>query len=229
VSAAAPAPRGGQVALDLTPALKDAYLRKVAHGPGGEPFEASFHVLRIALGSRQREADRLYGLRFGGVRGVAGEATRWDRDAAKFVSARFDWLGALARGDLEPPIIGAATLGGADTIERLGKAADEAVWLRGDPGAIAGGSAPIAAAPVLFEASGEAILPNGWNANIRLFVASDRLEVIGSRGPVAPEELIRQGELWSQKWRDYWHRKQWKPELSDPQFEWCAPERDDRD
>ena len=77
--------------------------------------------------------------------------------------------------------------------------------------------------------SGEAILPNGWNANVRLFVAADVLEVVGSRGPVKPEDFVKLGETWAGKWRDYWHRKQWKPELDDPQFEWCAPEADDSD
>src|SRR5262249_29760853 len=133
-------PRGGEVvpplALDLTPALRDAYLRKVAHGPTGDPFEASFHVMRRVLSPREGERDRLYGLRFRGVRAALGEAVRWDRDAAKWVSAKADWLAALARRDMEPPIVGIATLGGGETIERLAKGAAEAVWMRGSPDAL---------------------------------------------------------------------------------------------
>lgn len=213
------------LALDLTPALRDAYLRKIAHGPGGEPFEVSFHVLRRVLSPREGERDRLYGLRFRGVRAIAGEAVRWDRDDARWVPAKFDWLGALARGDLEPPIVGIATLGGGETYERLLKGAAEAHWLCGSPGELPG----MGGAGALFELTGEAILPNGWNANVRLFVAAETLEVVGSRGPVKPEDLVKLGETWAGKWRDYWHRKQWKPALDDAQFEWCAPEADDSD
>ena len=211
--------------IDLTPALRDAYLRKIALGPGGEPLEAAFHVLRRVLGPREREADRLYGLRFRGVRGAAVESVRWDRDAATFVEARVDWLSALSRRDMEPPIMATATVGGDETLERWAKAAEKALWVAGTPGAVASGA--IGAAPVLFEATGEAILPNGWNANVRLFVAADELEVAGSRGPIAPEALVRAGEDWTGKWRDYWRRKEYKPDLDDPQFEWNVPTADD--
>jgi hypothetical protein len=215
--------------LDLTSVAKDATLRRVTLGPGGEPLEVSLLVMRRHLGPRESEKDRLYGLRFRGLRGVAAEALRWDRDDGRWVSARADWVGALEKREMEPPIIGAAAFGAPEALERLDKAAETLVWRAGTPDAIAAGERPMRAAPFFFEATGEAILPSGENANVRLIVAADELEVIGSRGKLGLDDLLRFAETWAQKWRDYWHRKGWKPELDDPQFEWCAPEKDDRD
>lgn len=217
------------IEIDLTPVLRDAYLRKVGTGPRGEPVELGFHVLRRVLGPRHREADRLFGLRFSGVRGAAVESVRWERDAGKWVDARADWTQALARREMEPPIIATATIGGAETLERLGKAADQALWLSGSPALLGdGGARAIDAAPVLFEATGEAILPSGLNANIRIFVASDAVEAVGPRGVLPLEEFVHLGEEWLAKWREYWTRKLRRPELpDDPQFDWHVPAEDD--
>ncbi len=214
-------------AIDLTPALRDAYLRQVVAAPEGDPIELGFHVLRLALGPRGREADRLYGLRFRRVRGALAEAVRWDRERARWVEVPSDWPHALRRRDMEPPIVGTATVGAAETLERLDRAADKALWLAGSPAVLAGGPQPIARAPVLFELTGEAILPNGWNANVRFFVAADEWEAVGPRGPISPEDLVRAGEDWLEKWRAYWRRKERHPEAEDPQFEWTVPTEDD--
>lgn len=213
--------------IDLAPALKDSYLRKAAFGEGCETVELTFQVLRRALGSRERDQDRIVGFRFRGVSGLATEAVRWDRDAAKWVEAKVDWLGAIAHEQMERPIVGVALLGGAETLERWRKAADGALWLRGRPDDLVTGAAA-AAAPVLFELAAEVILPNGWNANARLFVAAQTLDVAGSRGPVEIDALLRAGEDWTLKWRDYWARKERRPDTpEDPQFEWIEPTPDD--
>src|SRR4051794_17675472 len=115
-------PAAPREATDLAPTLKDAYLRKVAFGPACETVELSFHVLRRALGSRETDRDRLLGLRFKGVRALATEAVRWDRDAAKWVAAKLDWLGALGRSQLEHPIIGTIQLDSPASFERWTKA-----------------------------------------------------------------------------------------------------------
>jgi hypothetical protein len=215
------------LAIDLSPALRDAYLRKVSAGPGGEPVEVAFHVLRRVLAPGEREADRLYGLRFRNVRGAAAEAVRWDREQARWVSVPSDWPNALRRRQMEPPIVGTAAAGAPETFERLARAAEKAIWIAGSPSALAGGPVPIGRAEILFELTGEAILENGWNANVRLFVAADTFEVIGPRGPIAPEELVRLGEEWAARWLDYWRKKESRPELEDPQFEWTVPTADD--
>lgn len=210
---------------DLGAALKDAYLRKAAFGRGCETLELTFHVQRRALGPREREADRICGFRFRDVRALATEAMRWERDAAKWVAAKVDWLGALARDALERPIVGTVLLGDPSTLERWRKAQEDALWLRGQPAnldaEVQGGATT---APALFELTTEVILPNGRNANARIFCAADALEIAGAKGPVAIHDLLRLGEEWAAKWRDYWLRKERRPETpEDPQFEWIRP------
>jgi hypothetical protein len=210
-------------AVDLAPALKDAYLRKAAFGRSCETVELTFHVLRRALGSREREPDRVAGFRFRDVHGVATEAVRWDRDAAKWVAAKVDWLGAVARDQMERPIIGTAVIGGSATLERWRAAAENLLWLRGKPEDLEPGAA-VATAPVLFEISTEVILPNGWNANARVFIAAGALDIYGSKGPVAVHDLLRLGEEWERRWREYWDRRKRRPELpEEPQYEWIQP------
>ncbi len=212
--------------IDLAPALKDAYLRKAAFTRGCETVELTFHVLRRALGSREREADRTLGFRFGGVRALAVEAVRWDRDAAKWLAAKVDWLGALGQGQLdERPIVSGAFLDGDAVLERWRKAAETALWLRGQPANLDAAEDGLAAqAPVLFEMTAEVVLPNGSNANGRVFAAADAFDAIGSKGPVGVEDLIRLGEDWAAKWREHWARRARRPELpEDPQFEWLPP------
>ena len=218
-----------RVALDLAPSLKDAYLFKVAFSRGLDTVELSFHVVRRALGSREREQDRIAGFRFRGVRALATEALRWDRDAAKWVPAKADWLGALAHDQMERPIVGTALAGSDETLERWRRSAQSALWLRGQPANLDAEVPGIAAtAPALFELTAEVILPNGWNANARLFIAADALDVFGSKGPTELATMIRNGEDWTAKWRDYWKRKERRPELpEDPQFEWIQPTADD--
>ncbi|HVY62930.1 MAG TPA: hypothetical protein VHF22_14830 [Planctomycetota bacterium] len=215
--------------VDLVPALKDAYLRKVAFTKGCETVELTFHVLRRALGSREREQDRVAGFRFRGVRGLATEALRWDRDAAKWVQAKVDWLGALARDQMERPIVNGASVGLDVTLERWRKAAESALWLRGQPANLDPEvQGIVAVAPVIFELTAEVILPSGINANARLFLAADGLDVVGSKGPRDLGALLREGEDWTAKWRDYWRRRERRPELpEDPQFEWMQPTEDD--
>jgi hypothetical protein len=215
------------LAIDLTPVLRDAYLRKVAVGAEGERVELAFHVLRRALAPKDREAERLFGVRFRGVRAAAAEAVRWDRDDAKWVAVPSDWPNAVRRGDMEPPIVGTAIVGGPDTLERLLEAAEKCFWLSGSPATLAAAPAAVAGAPVLFELTGEAILGNGWNANVRLFVAAETLEVIGPRGAMSIDDFVRIGEDWTAKWRDYWRRKEQHPELDEAQFEWTVPAEDD--
>jgi hypothetical protein len=215
--------------LDLGPALKDAWLRKAAFARGCETVELTIHVLRRALGSREREQDRVVGLRFRGVRGLATEAVRWDRDAAKWVSAKADWLGALARDAIDRPIVGIALVNQDATLERWRKGAEGALWLRGQPANLdAAEPGIVATAPLLFELTAEVILPSGVNANARLFVAADALDAIGSKGPTDLAALVRAGEDWAAKWRDYWRRRERRPELGeDPQFEWMQPTEDE--
>ena len=212
--------------LDLAPALKDAYLRKTAFGKACETVELTFHVMRRHLAPREKEADRVYGFRFRGVRALATEAVRWDRDAGKWVQAKIDWLGALARDQMERPIIGVSLLNSPATLERWTKAAEAALWLRGQPANLDAEVGGIAAtAPVLFEIACEVILPNGMNANARVFIASDELEVVGSRGPIPVAALMQYGDEWVNQWRQYWARKERRPELpDDPQFAWLVPE-----
>jgi hypothetical protein len=215
--------------VDLVPALKDAYLRKVAFSKGCETVELTFHVLRRALGSREREQDRIAGFRFRGVRGLATEALRWDRDAARWVQAKVDWLGALARDQMERPIVGSASVNLDATLERWRKAAETTLWLRGQPANLdAEVQGIIAIAPVVFELTAEVILPSGMNANARVFLASDALDAIGSKGPTDLAALVRNGEDWAAKWREYWQRRERRPELpEDPQFEWMQPTEQD--
>lgn len=245
-----------RAARDLAPALKDAYLRKAASSRGYETVELTFHVLRRALGRQERDADRILGFRFRGVRSVATEALRWDRDAAKWGPAKVDWLGALARdpggpggsagatgagaGPIERPIVNTATLesedlprepdeggGRADRIlDRWRKAAESALWLRGQPANLDPNEGGLATtAPVIFELTAEVILANGWNANARLFIAADAVDIVGSKGPTTAEDLVRNGEVWTAKWRDYWVRRRRRPELpEESQFEWMQPE-----
>jgi hypothetical protein len=212
--------------LDLGPALKDAYLRKTAFGKNCETVELTFHVMRRHLAPREKDADRIYGFRFRGVRALAQEAVRWDRDAGKWVHAKLDWLGALARDQMERPIIGNAFLNAPATLERWTKAAENALWLRGQPANLDLASGGIAAnAPAVFEISCEVILPNGMNANARVFIAADELEVVSSRGAIAPALLVQMGDEWVNHWRQYWARKERRPELpDDPQFAWLVPE-----
>jgi hypothetical protein len=210
-------------AIDLAPALKDAYLRKAAFGKDCETVELTFHVLRRALGSRERDQDRVAGFRFRAVRGLATEAVRWDREKAKWAAVKADWLGALAGGHMERPIVGTALASTEQTLERWKKAAENALWLRGRPGLLEA-KGEIVEAPVLFELGAEVILPNGWNANARIFLAADTLDIFGSKGPVGAADLIRLGEDWAAKWRDYWQRKERRPETpEDPQYEWIEP------
>lgn len=215
-----------RVPLDLSPALKDGYLRKVAFTKGCETAELTFHVVRRALGSRESEAERTAGFRFRGVRGLATEALRWDRDAAKWVPAKVDWLGALARDAMERPIVGGASVDQDATLERWRKAAEQTLWLRGQPANLdADVGGVIATAPVLFEATAEVILPSGMNANARLFIAADALDTLGSRGSIDLPNLVRLGVEWEAKWKAYWQRRERRPEMpEEAQFEWMQPE-----
>lgn len=211
--------------LDLAPALQDAYLRKAAFGKGCETVELTFHVMRRHLAPREKDADRVYGFRFRGVRALAQEAVRWDRDAAKWVHAKIDWLGALARDQMERPIIGTSLLDSPATLERWAKAAEGALWLRGQPANLdVASDGIVATAPVVFEIACEVILPNGMNANGRVFIAADEVEVVSSRGAIQPQSLVQSGDEWKNLWRQYWARKERRPELpDDPQFAWLPP------
>lgn len=212
-------------AFDLDTALKDAWLRKAAFGRGFETVELTFHLLRRALGARESERDRMVGFRFREVRSLATEAVRWDRDAAKWVHAWADWLQELGRERMERPIVGTALLGGEVTLERWRRAAEKALWLRGQPANLDVEEEGIATtAPVLFELGTEVILPSGVNANARLFVAAGELDVVGSRGPISVEDLVQAGEEWQQRWLQYWASKKVRPDRpEDPQFEWIQP------
>jgi len=211
--------------VDLAPSLRDAYLTKVAFGKGCETLELTLHVLRRALGSRESERDRVVGLRLRGVRALASEAVRWDMDAAKWVAAKVDWLGALARDQMERPIVGTAQLDSPASRQRWEKSAPEMLWLKGSPEVLTGGA--VADAPALLEIAAEVVLPNGWNANARMFVAADALEIAGSKGALTVTDILRQGAEWTGKWLDYWSRKERGriPEgKEEPQYDWIAPE-----
>lgn len=208
--------------LDLGVAFKDATLRKAAFGRACETVELTLRLLRRAIGARETERDRVAGLRFKGVRGLATEAVRWDRDAARWAPAKVDWLGALGRDAIEPPIVGGAHLDSPATLERWAKAAPDLLYLRGRPEDVVLGA--YADAPALFEASAEVVLPNGWSANARLFVAADALEVAGARGPLAVPDVLRAAAEWTGRWQDYWARRERNPDLPpDPQYDWCEP------
>lgn len=210
-------------ATDLAPTLKDAYLRKAAFGRGCETVELTFHVLRRAIGPRESDRDRLLGFRFKEVRGIGTEAVRWDRDAARWVAAKMDWLGALGRDQLEHPIVGTILLDSPASFERWTKSAPDMLWLRGKPEDLAGGA--YLDAPAVFEMTCEVVLPNGWNANGRIFVAAGSLEIAGSKGPLDVGQVLRLGAEWQGKWMDYWSKKaRGRITVEDPQYEWSEPE-----
>ncbi len=214
-------------ALDLSPFLRDGYLRKAIHGPEKDPLELLFHVLRVVVtGRRTGPRDRLYGLRFEGVAGVGIEAVRWHRDAATFVPVRSDWLSALTREEMEPVIVGTAALGDPEAIGRLAQAGDRALWLTGGPDEAA---AALALGAQSFEATAEGILPDGTNVNARVLVVANRVRANNPQGVEVPiESLPALGEQWTQNWRDYWRRKDGpRAPAPDAQYEWSVPVADD--
>ncbi len=214
--------------LVLSAALHDAYLRRARYGRAGcEPFELTFHILRAVTPPSAGPEARLAGFRFEGVVAVAAEATRWDREKAKFVPEPVDWVRALAAGEMEPVILGTAALNEPDAAERLAKGGESALWLAGTPADFESALVDDARTFVLFVAAGEAILPNGVNADIRLFAVARELHVFGAEGETSLARLVEAGEEWGAGWRAFWRRKARGEDISDPQFEWAVPVKDD--
>ncbi len=206
---------------DLTSALKDSYLRRVAFGPDGEPVELGFHRMRFVLDPGAPEVDRVVGLRFRGVVALASQAHRFDQEDETWVPESSDWLSGLAHEGGMPPILSSAVIGCGETLERMHSAAKDLLWRVGSVGVIA---AHCQRAPVLFELAAEGALLSGAQGRLRLFLAAQALEVQDRSGRSSVERVVLQGAEFMQAWHQYWEeRRSGERQAQDLGFEWLQP------
>jgi hypothetical protein len=206
---------------DLTTALKDSYLRRVALGPGGEPAELGFHRMRLVLEPGAPEVDRVVGLRFRGVVALASQAHRFDVDDETWLPDPADWLSGLAHEDAMPPIVSSAVVGSGETLERMQAAAEDLLWRVGSSGGI---TVNCQRAPVLFELAAEGVLLSGSQGRLRLFIAARELVVQDRSGRSTLERIVNQGDVFMDAWRVYWKDRRTGSQRSDDLgFEWLQP------
>lgn len=214
---------------DLTPALCDAYLRRVQVGERGRAVEVGLHRLRVYVGEGGEERDRVIGLRFRDVVAVAAQAYRLEGEGegeeATWAPDRTDWVMGLAHEGAMPPVVRTAVLGSGESMKRLADVADDLLWHVGSPFELP----VVRKAPILFELSAESVLLTGAQAQLRLFIASRSLEVVDARGPTTLDAVSEAASSFLEAWWAYHEARSQRPDLPDDlQFEWLRPEDIDR-
>ncbi len=208
----------GRERLDLTPALRDGYLRRLALGPGGEPAELWIHRLRCVLEPGASEQTRVLALRLEGVAALVTLAVRVDAEEGGWNTDERDWVGALRTGAMLPPVLESCTIDAGlerrayEWIERDG------TWWVGDPARLWRAIAAPDLHLLELRASG-AITPE-CESRFRVIAAFASLRCLERAGPCSVDEVLEAAARWEAARVAYQRRRRECPETPfDPQFE----------
>jgi hypothetical protein len=204
---------------DLTAALKDGYLRRVATGPQAEPTELWVHRQRCALPAGAPERERVVAIRLRRVRALVVEALAFDSVEGAWAPSDVDWPAWLERELMHPPVVEACTVDAGLEPLATARLDREGLWLAGAPGALL----VQRQADHVVELCAHGECPPGTSARFRLVAVGGTLDFVGASGASSHDELLAAAERWEQAWKDYRARQESEPALPiDPQFEWAT-------
>ncbi|GIW72401.1 MAG: hypothetical protein KatS3mg102_1943 [Planctomycetota bacterium] len=204
---------------DLGEALRDAYLLRIAWGPGGEPAELVLHRMRQLLPPGAPEHEHTLALRLGGVRALALQALAYQPQADRWEPQSADWPELLRQELMVPPVVAGATLGAPPDPFWLQSLGEHGTWIAGEPRTLL---AP--ATPVVLELHAEGVLPAGADARFTVLAAAQVLEFLDARGTVSLQQVLAEHQAWQHAHRAYWRARALDPATAlDPRFEWCPP------